>query len=81
MACENFTEAVQELYRWTIFGGSWFTSQLYDLIAKADNENKAKLSVGFPHEVTAYVQWQKALSETEFFNENLPKDQAKVMET
>ncbi len=38
--------------------GDWFTAQLLRLIAKADNENLAKLRLGFPEEVQAFIDWQ-----------------------
>jgi len=38
--------------------GDWFTAQLLRLIAKADFENMAKLRLGFPEEVAAYLEWR-----------------------
>lgn len=37
--------------------GTWFTSHLLRLIAKADPYNKAKIKLGFPEHVDAYERW------------------------
>lgn len=34
-----------------------FTSQLFELINRADRRNREKLRAGFPDEVTAYEIW------------------------
>jgi len=39
--------------------GDWFTAQLLRLCAKADDENLAKLRLGFPEEVQAYLDWRE----------------------
>lgn len=47
--------------------GTWFTSDLLRLIAKADVDNKSRLRAGFPEHVAAYDRWQA--SEGEFTRE------------
>ena len=37
--------------------GTWFTSELLRLIAKADDDNREKIRAGFPEEVEAYERW------------------------
>ena len=37
--------------------GDWFTAQLLRLIAKADTQNRAKLKICFPNEVSAYMDY------------------------
>lgn len=49
--------AITEVKRWQHTGGSNFTIQLIQLIAKADDENKKKILAGFPEVVCAYLMW------------------------
>lgn len=58
--------AVERLYWWQ-HGGTNFTSLLYDLIAKADNENKERIRLAFPHEVKAYLEWFNMPSAEDFY--------------
>jgi hypothetical protein len=37
--------------------GDWFSAELLRLIAKADPDNRAKLRLGFPEHVQAYLVW------------------------
>ena len=37
--------------------GTWFTAYLFRLIAKADQNNRAKLASAFPAEVAAVVRY------------------------
>jgi hypothetical protein len=37
-------------------GGS-FSQALFEAIARADSQNRAKLALGFPEEVQGYVAW------------------------
>ena len=37
--------------------GTWFTAQLFRLIAKADSNNRAKIAMGFPDEVETHRRW------------------------
>ena len=37
--------------------GTWFTAHLFRLIAKADQNNRAKLASAFPAEVAAVVRY------------------------
>ena len=37
--------------------GTWFTSHLLRLIAKADQGNRERLRMGFPDAVAAYERW------------------------
>ena len=37
--------------------GDWFSAELLRLIAKADTANRAKLRLGFPEHVQAYLDW------------------------
>ena len=48
---------MSELKRWQYSGGSNFTLQLFNLISKADDENKQKILIGFPAEICAYLMW------------------------
>jgi len=55
---EAAIKAVEELFHTKRNGtASWFTAQLYLLIAKADSNNIEKLAEGFPAEVEAYRCW------------------------
>lgn len=53
----HLQRALGEVKRWQHTGGSNFTIQLIQLIAKADDENKKKLLAGFPDVVCAYLMW------------------------
>ncbi len=37
--------------------GTWFSAHLLRLIARADSENIARLRLGFPDHVQAYIDW------------------------
>lgn len=39
--------------------GDWFTAELLRLIAKADFSNRARLRLGFPDEVQAFLDWKE----------------------
>lgn len=57
----ELVNAIRELYFYEVTrtaGG--FKTQLFDLIKKADNENKEKIRLGFPNEVEALELWNKA---------------------
>jgi len=43
--------------------GTWFTSHLLRLIAKADHENMERIRLGFPASVAAYERWQSSSGE------------------
>ena len=55
---ENITEILHGT-------GTWFTAELFRLIAKSDSNNRAKLSNAFPEEV-AFVH--KFLTNEDFFD-------------
>ena len=46
---ENITEILHGT-------GTWFTAELFRLIAKSDSLNRAKLAIVYPHEVNAVHQ-------------------------
>jgi len=62
MAAQNFKEAATQLLNWRASKGEAtnFSSKLFELIAKADPQNIHCLSLGFIHEVKAYVEWMKS---------------------
>ena len=47
-----------EIPHWKNNNGNGFTSLLLDLIQKADNHNKHKLSKIYPAEVEAFRRWE-----------------------
>lgn len=59
--------AVRQLFYWARGGQTNFTALLYDLIAKADPQNLARLRRAFPAEVTAWEKWHLAENPAEFF--------------
>lgn len=61
--------AIRELYYWQYSKLNNFHSMLYDLIAKADNSNRAALRRGFPSEVLAYEYWYNSSDPILFFKE------------
>lgn len=44
-----------------------FTSHVFRLLCKADDNNKAKILVGFPAETAIYLLWYLSESEEKFF--------------
>lgn len=54
--------------------GTWFTSHLLRLIAKADLENRALLRLGFPDHVAAYDRFMAG--EGEFTREDSENSQS-----
>jgi hypothetical protein len=62
-------EAIKELYFWKAHAGTAtnFTAKLYDLISKADPQNKEALRKGFSLEVAAWEAWQDSIDEEKFF--------------
>jgi hypothetical protein len=40
-------------------GATWFTAELFRLIAKGDREHRELLRAGFPDEVEVYERWFK----------------------
>lgn len=61
--------ALENLERWQSNpGGTNFSSILYGLMAKADNENFEKLFNGFPVRTTAYILWYWSIDKEELFN-------------
>lgn len=64
----DYILAVQRLYFWQ-YGqeSSNFTSQLYSLFHKADQNNFRRLALGFPMEAAAWKEWYDAESQEAFF--------------
>lgn len=66
----KFVHAMKNLYYWRrdTFPSS-FSDMLYQLLNKADDENKMKIFKGFPEATICYLLWytNKDKSETTFF--------------
>lgn len=62
-------KAVVELYYWFYGNGTNFHSMLYDLIEKADPQNRQNLRCGFPEEVAAFELWAASRNPDAFFAE------------
>lgn len=60
-------DAIRQLYYRQSSYSDCFSNMLYDLIAKADPANRARLSKGFPEYVLAFQMWAEAPLEGEFF--------------
>ena len=60
-------QAVFDLWLFQHKDADHFSARIYWLIGKADQENLVRLSLGFPIEVLAWILWQAAPSEQEFF--------------
>lgn len=65
----KLTQAEQELFYWQYNRAGSFITNLFVCIGKADTINRYKLSLGFPDEVHAFVNY----SELEGFWEALEK--------
>lgn len=66
---DDITLAVKELFYWQYNRAedTNFSSLLYNLFQKADQQNLAKLTRGFPHEAIAWNLWRSAPNEDVFF--------------
>lgn len=51
-------ESIRKVYYWQYSRMECFNDKLFDLIAKADSQNRAKLRLGFPEEVSVFELWQ-----------------------
>lgn len=61
--------SLRELERWQSDpDASNFTSRLFGLMAKADDDNLQKLFLGFPTRTTAYLLWYYSSDKDELFN-------------
>lgn len=58
--------AVEALYYWQQ-GGTSFSCKIFELLGKADAENRAKLSCSWPELCSAYDHWHAAPSSDAFF--------------
>lgn len=61
--------ALMALYGWRKFDDDCFSTMLFDLIAKADSNNLAKLRRGFPDEVGAFMEWYESPDEVVFLED------------
>lgn len=64
---DKLQEAAKDIWIWQSYYNNSFSSELYNLIAKADGQNKAKLARGFPVEVYSYLEWCATKPEVIFF--------------
>ncbi len=60
--------AVEKLWYWQV-GGDSFSCKFFDLFAKADLENQAKLGSVYPADALAFKMWRDAESAESFFKE------------
>ena len=56
----SYEQAVRELYFWQYSNTGCFHNMLFDLMAKADANNFARLVPSFPNECMAYIDWSGA---------------------
>lgn len=61
--------ACRELYFWQHGTASGFHTSLFDLIGRADMNNRMKIAKGFPHEVQAYAAWELSKDPEQFFKD------------
>ncbi len=69
----EYLVALSDLWAWQYDRSDSFKAQLYDLIAKADQYNKAKLARIFPLELSAYTAWYFAPDGEAFFKTIFPE--------
>ena len=60
-------EAITSLYDWQIQGGDSFTCKLFELMMKADINNKIKLAGAFPAEAKVLNDWYSSPNPDEYF--------------
>ena len=53
----DYNTARYEFYLWHDSHGRTFSSTLYDLIPKADIDNRHRIAIGFPHHVKVWMDW------------------------
>lgn len=74
-------KAVAQLYYWQYSNTGSFFNQLFDLISKADFDNKENLRKGFPFHVEAYELWMESEDPDQFFADyGLGNDEYQVKE-
>ena len=64
---EDLERAAHELYYWQHVGAMNFTSRLFNLIHKADPENRKRLTKCFPVEVAIWESWYSSSHPEEFY--------------
>jgi hypothetical protein len=66
----TYEVAVKELY-YSIYGSNPtnYHAVLYQLINKADMQNKELLRLAYPMEVHAYEEWESSKSQMKFFSQ------------
>ena len=62
-------EVVFKLWEWQFAGADHFSAHLFALIAKADVENRLKLSFGFPDHVRIFNRWEMCSNPETFFQQ------------
>lgn len=71
---DELQDAIDKLWLWlTNPMDTSFSTLLYSLIAKADDDNFKKLLKGFPIRTSAYLIWYGSTDEQAFWDENLTK--------
>lgn len=51
---------------WEYARGDWYTIQLFNLMAKGDETNKAKLGAVYPEEMKAFLWWFNGKAEYDY---------------
>lgn len=59
MKTDGFTAGELALAAWQLGQSGNFKTHLFSLIARADDNNRARLARGFPGEVAAFEAWSK----------------------
>jgi len=63
----NLIRGMQDLVYWQ-GGADHFNAVIYNLISKADNNNKELLRKGFPYHVLSFEIWQECPSHDDFLD-------------
>ena len=66
---QHYNTARREFYLWQKGVGGDFPSMLYDLISKADADNRHMIAVAFPHHVNIWQDWMTSDSPDQYLEE------------
>lgn len=68
----DYMRAVREFFYTRFSSTGSYNQQLFRLIQKADQWNRAKLRISYPTEVSVVSDWEASETEKDFFNLYVP---------
>lgn len=77
---QETTQAEVRLYYWQRGTGGSFFAALFELIAKADTDNKHLLAKAFPGEVKVFRRYQEERGYWEYLQKRIEGEQEETMQ-